>query len=94
MRVTGTTAIVPVVPPQWFYVTSISDDGESLPSNVLGILGQQSPGIVVTGEHAPTPNGPWQAYGIPVYDGPADQNMMVFRLGIKSKSKWQTTSEP
>lgn len=94
IKVNGNTAVVPVVPPQWFYVTAISDDGESLPSNTIGILGKAPAGLRVVGEHAPTPSGPWVAYAVPVYDGPMDQSMAVFRLKAVTTGGWQTVSEP
>ena len=94
LRVNGNEATVPATPPQWFYVTAISDDGESLPSNTLGILGKAPVGLQVIGEHAASPDGPWVAYDIPIYDGPADQAMQVFRVKAVKTGGWQTVSEP
>lgn len=93
MTVHTNVAVVNASLPQWFRVTAVEGSLESFPSNKLLVVGKTN-GIVVTGEHAATPDGPWQTYEVPVFSGPASESMHVFRVKAQTQSGWQTVSEP
>lgn len=77
----------------WYYVTAVEGNLESEPSNKLQLVAKTN-AIIVTGEHAASPDGPWQAYEVPVFSGPASESMQVFRVKARTTSGWQTVSEP